>query len=1252
MYQLNVCTLNVRGLVDSSVRKTLFSILEEHSFDIICLQEVHCTDNNVDKILRDWKGQSVVGLSDSPFSRGVCILFNDKVELKIIDTHKTNDGRIVLVNVEIKDVPFTIINIYAPNNEKLRCSFFKKVNLWINRYCLNHENLFLAGDMNCCIRDIDRSSKTHMNDKSRIELNKLTKCCKLIDSWDRLYPNVNGYTWRNHDESVCSRLDYIFVSKSNIDNIKEVHLMYIPNSDHKLVKILVNVSTKNNGPGYWKLNSNLLDNHSYIDGVKTIIKRIEESTKHLSSKRVSWEILKVRLKEFSIQFSVKLAKDKQRLLNKYQDELSLIDKISEEHITDDIKKRKTILKQKYETYVKEREKGAFIRSRAFWAENGERSTKFFFSLEKKRQSANVIKEIMNDEQTMQYEDEEILNCICEFYEKLYKTQNPKSDSIKSYLETVTLPRILEDKKRKICDAPLHINEFDDVIKKLKTDKSPGDDGLTANFYKLFWGDLKFLFFEMILECYEYGELSSSMKRAIVALLFKKGDTWMLKNYRPISLSNYDYKILAFVLAERLQTVIGCIIGNDQSAYIRNRFIGNSARVILDVIDYCDKFNEEAVLLCLDFEKAFDSLEWDFLHKVLEKFNFGPYFCKWMKILYTNPALMFKNNGWISKKIFPTRGIRQGCPISALLFIIVVEVLAIKIRSSNDIYGFKLGTAEIKVKQYADDTTLILKRVNDIYKAVDIIDEFGNVAGLKLNKNKTEAILLGSLKNRYKSINNITFTNKAVRCLGIYIGHDTDECYSKNWTEKLTFFEQTLERWKKRNLTIFGRILIIKTLALSKFVYNFGIMTVSKEVISEITKSVFNFIWKGKDRIKRETAIGPLDRGGLNMIDVECFIMSLHAAWATRILCEEGGCDNIFIEHYAKLLGLSCEQLFMSNIRSDATMNPCMRSVPDFYRSVIYSFNNSKFLKNVNKMNSSDFFSQIIWNNEFFCWRNRALNFKNWCDVGIIYICDLFDKDGNFKQCHDILAKLQSRSNWIAEYAIVKKSVCEICKRNNIDQGVATAINKSMIRPNKFPTVKGIVKLCKNNRSKFYYNLLVLKKFVKPIAHLVWNRHFVSRPTYSQFEKSFERKVLNINDIKLKEFNFKLLHRILPCGLYLSKWKQNISDKCLVCKQVENIEHMLFSCGRIQVVWTSISKAIQANINFKHIVFGFSNYKLADLDFCISVCAYLIFKTWLLYSFDDDREKYKLCDVSRKLKMNYTEKCRFLSKEICSAYQIY
>ena len=98
-----------------------------------------------------------------------------------------------------------------------------------------------------------------------------------------------------------------------------------------------------------------------------------------------------------------------------------------------------------------------------------------------------------------------------------------------------------------------------------------------------------------------------MKRAIVALLFKKGDLCLLKNHRPISLTNTDYKLLAFVLSERLQHVIHTIIGDDQTAYIRKRFIGSSARTIIDIIDYCTKFNEKGLLLCLDFEKAFDSL---------------------------------------------------------------------------------------------------------------------------------------------------------------------------------------------------------------------------------------------------------------------------------------------------------------------------------------------------------------------------------------------------------------------------------------------------------------------------------------------------------------------------------------------------------------------------------------------------------------------------------------------------------------------
>ena len=121
---------------------------------------------------------------------------------------------------------------------------------------------------------------------------------------------------------------------------------------------------------------------------------------------------------------------------------------------------------------------------------------------------------------------------------------------------------------------------------------------------------------MINETYTTGHLHESSKLAVVSLIYKNGDPQLLKNYRPISLMNYDYKILAFVLAQRFQNVVNKVISNDQSAYIKDRFLGNNVRLVCDIIDYCDKYEEAGVLLSLDFEKAFDTVEWDFVFECL------------------------------------------------------------------------------------------------------------------------------------------------------------------------------------------------------------------------------------------------------------------------------------------------------------------------------------------------------------------------------------------------------------------------------------------------------------------------------------------------------------------------------------------------------------------------------------------------------------------------------------------------------------
>ena len=131
----------------------------------------------------------------------------------------------------------------------------------------------------------------------------------------------------------------------------------------------------------------------------------------------------------------------------------------------------------------------------------------------------------------------------------------------------------------------------------------------------------------------------------------------------------------------------------------------------------------------------------------------------------------------------TRGIRQGCPFSALLFIFVAEILATKLETNENIFGFRINDYEIRNIQHADNLTIT-------------VHEFCNHAGSKININKTECILLGPLKEAYDEILGIKVTNKAVKCLGIYIGHDKEECYNKNWMKIYHDMVTLFESWKE------------------------------------------------------------------------------------------------------------------------------------------------------------------------------------------------------------------------------------------------------------------------------------------------------------------------------------------------------------------------------------------------------------------------------------------------------------------------
>ena len=222
---------------------------------------------------------------------------------------------------------------------------------------------------------------------------------------------------------------------------------------------------------------------------------------------------------------------------------------------------------------------------------------------------------------------------------------------------------------------------------------------------------------------------------------------LLKNWPPITLLNCDYKIASKCIASRIQKFLPRLIDNDQTGFLENRFIGQNIRLVDSVIIYTNKEQIPGLLLFIDFEKAFDSLEWSFIEKTLNFYNFGSSFVAWIRLFYTDISSCVQNNGWTSDFFSLSRGVRQGCPQSPYLFILCAEVLGNSDRNDTRIQGIKVLETECKISQYADDTTFILDGSQSSFsRSLYLLDTFAPISGLKVNYEKTDALWIGSCKS--------------------------------------------------------------------------------------------------------------------------------------------------------------------------------------------------------------------------------------------------------------------------------------------------------------------------------------------------------------------------------------------------------------------------------------------------------------------------------------------------------------------------
>ena len=1210
MDNLKVACINARGLNDETKRERLYTWLKEKKIGIALVQETFCVKEFIKVFDKGWKGPIYHAYSDSCHSRGVCIIIDENVNCNIINSHRTEDGRRIMVNATIDDTDISIVSLYAPNNMRDRLDFFHKTHHWINKNALFQNSLLISGDMNCCLRDIDRHPVSNVNDYSKKAFLKLINELDLNDCWP-LISDRPGYTYYDKRTGSKSRIDYILTSKILPFTLNTMSIVKCTVSDHETLIAGFKTVSQKRGKGYWKLNNSLLQDSKYKMAVKSIIRETINELSDIKSHRLTWELMKIRVKEYSIQYSVSKARSQksniayiESKIDIIRDKLDVVDTSLSVPYSRKLINEKCKLEDELKMIQQNKSRGNIIRSRVKWIEEGERSTHYFFSLEKGRQSNNVIKRVSTQE-NISVKSEDILNDIKAFYKKLYSKDDIPSKDVDDYFRSITNCKELSKLEKELCDKDITTKEIKDAICKIRNNRSPGPDGLSPEFYKVFHDDLCELYFDMLKETFRYGELPDSLKWAIITLIYKKGEKDNLKNYRPISLTNYDYKILAYILAKRLQCVIKSIINVDQSGYIKGRYIGCNIRVLEDIIDYSATLQIDSSLICLDFEKAFDSVNWYFMLSALKKFNFGNNFIKWVEILYNDPKISVKNNGHISSKFTAERGIRQGCPVSALLFLLVVEIMAIKIRECQDIQGFDIGNCNFKLSQYADDTTLMLSNIESIKNAVHIISSFSCMSGLKLNIDKCEGMWIGRKRDFVPVCEGIHFTEDPLKCLGIYIGGNNETRYDLNWKKKLEQFDQVLERWKNRNLTIFGKCLILKSLGISQLVFNMSLLEIKPETLKHINKSMYDFMWNSRDRIKRNVLIGDYHKGGIRMIDLDNKVKSLRASWMSRIAVDKDAKWTCIYRHFLGNIGLRIEHTFLMNI-TDIKMFTCLSSLPAFYLNMLTSFNEAKTNMALANMGNDQFLSQILWGNNLFLQKGKCLYFKNWITSNIIFVKDVFDSDGKFLDENTILTKLNCTSNWMCEYSSVKRVVTKLAKR-------FMCTNSSHISSDNI--YKNTMYFVQNNRrleidklsAKLYYNILTDKKSVNNYTEKVWQRTFDVILYESDWNIIYRNKVWNMPVKKIAEFNYKVIHLLLNCKLHVNRWKKDVSPQCMYCGETETIQHLLYDCSENTSIWLNVSKSLNLDIKWKHIVIGsvtkndiwiIRNIIISTIAFCI------------------------------------------------------
>ena len=530
------------------------------------------------------------------------------------------------------------------------------------------------------------------------------------------------------------------------------------------------------------------------------------------------------------------------------------------------------------------------------------------------------------------------------------------------------------------------------------------------------------------------------------------------------------------------------------------------------MEYIDEEDIAAMLINIDFEKAFDYLEWDFVEYCLKTFNFGDSLMQWIKTFYTDVECCVLNNGWTTHMFKLSKGARQGCPLSPYIFIICAELLACMIRQNEEIEGITINGNKYLISQYADDTNIFIKYSEEnLRKIIDSFRTFQIMSGLKVNLDKTEIVPLGPIRQNYIQLlvnEQLKWTTDPIKCLGVIISTNRDQMIDLNYTPIINKMKTITHFWNKQYMTIFGKVVIINSFLISQFVYLMSVLpTPPLHIVKQIDAQLYTFLWSNKtERIKRAILKNTKHFGGISMPDIILKDKGLKINWVKRL-----GLSHYLSEFLYISTWINNTDIWKCNVEAK-DIDALFRKTPNkFNRDILnawahYSFHTPKTTLEIR--------NQFIWFNSHIKINGKPTFHNIIYNAGITHVKHLLNQYGNILKYHDFIQKYGTHINYLNYFSIVSAIPASwkvILLENNYDNQATYMHSFDRIRSTKS-------KICK----LVYMNMLTPIVQQPDKVFNKWKNYFNNDLSIDDWLNSFEIIYNCTKFIDLHFFHFKML----------------------------------------------------------------------------------------------------------------------------------